>query len=134
MKYPIPKRLNCPITKEISKKKSKYRNEKVIYQGITFDSIKEKNRYIWLKDMERLGQIEDLRLQVKYELIPGYEINGKKIRNVSYIADFTYYKVHKGDIPVREPIVEDCKGYKTEVYKIKKKMFEQKYQIEISEV
>lgn len=114
---------------------SKYKNKKVEWQGIKFDSIKERDRYLYLKDMERLGQIEDLKLQVKYELIPSYEINGRKVRNVSYIADFTYYKVHnKGDILVKELIVEDCKGYRTEVYKLKKKIFEQKYGVEISEV
>ena len=41
---------------------SKYHNKKVIYNGITFDSIKEKNRYIELKLLERAGLIKNLKL------------------------------------------------------------------------
>ena len=114
---------------------SKYKNKKVEWQGIKFDSIKERDRYLILKDMERLGQIEDLKLQVKYELIPSYEINGRKVRNVSYIADFVYFKIHnKKNIQIKELIVEDCKGFKTDIYKLKKKLFEYKYGVEINEV
>lgn len=134
MNYPIPKKMNYPVTKGITKK-PKYGNKKVTYNNIKFDSVKEKDRYLLLKDMERLGQVEDLQLQVKFELQPKFEINGKKIREISYIADFTYYKVYKGEIPVREYVVEDVKGYrKDKTYLLKKKMFMYKYQTEISEV
>lgn len=114
---------------------SKYKNKKVEWQGIKFDSIKERDRYLILKDMERLGQIEDLQLQVKYELQASYEINGKKRRSISYIADFVYFKIHnKKNIQIKELIVEDCKGFKTDIYKLKKKLFEYKYGVEINEV
>jgi len=73
-------------------------------------------------------------LQVKYELQPSYKIGNKKIRSINYIADFVYYKIYKrGGIEIREQIIEDCKGYKTQIYKIKKKMFEYKYGMEIKE-
>ncbi len=115
-------------------KQNKYKNKKTEYRGIKFDSIKEKNRYLILKDMERLGQIEELQLQVKYELQPSYKIGNKKIRSINYIADFVYYKIYKrGGTEIREQIIEDCKGYKTQIYKIKKKMFEYKYGMEIKE-
>ena len=45
---------------------NKYHNKKIIYNGIKFDSIKEKNRYIELKLLERAGLIKNLKLQ--YEL------------------------------------------------------------------
>lgn len=125
IKYPTPKQLNNPITKE-NQKQSKYKNKKVVVDGIKFDSKKEAGRYRILKLMEKVGEIEDLQLQVKFELQPKYEIGGKKIREISYIADFVY--TENGS-----EIVEDCKGMKTEVYKIKKKMFEYKYKIEIRE-
>ena len=71
--------------------------------------------------------IEDLKRQVRFELQPSYEINGKKIRSINYIADFTYRE--KGKLHVI-----DVKGVRTNEYKLKKKMFEYKYNIEIEEV
>ena len=119
---------------------SKYRNKKVVVDGIEFASKKEANRYRELKLMERAGEISDLRLQVKYVLIPAQrekvwnrEKNhfeeGKVIeREVSYYADFVY----KNRLGFK--IVEDTKGYRTDVYKIKRKLMLQEYGIRIFEV
>lgn len=108
---------------------NKYHNKKVIYNGITFDSIKEKNRYIELKLLEMAGLIKDLKLQYEFELQPAFIINKKKIRKISYIADFYYF-----DNKLNDYVVEDTKGIRTDVYKIKKKMFEYKYKKEIYEI
>lgn len=108
---------------------SKYHNKKIIVDGIKFDSKKEANRYSELKLLERAKEITELKLQVPFELLSSYEINGKKVRGISYIADFVYIDIRTGKY-----VVEDTKGYRTEVYKIKKKMFEQKYGIEIKEI
>lgn len=108
---------------------SKYRNKKVMYDGIKFDSIAEKNRYIELKLLERAKKITDLKLQVPFVLLDKYEINGKKRQGIKYIADFVYIDIEKGKY-----VVEDTKGMRTEVYKIKKKLFENKYGMEIVEV
>lgn len=108
---------------------NKYRNKKVIYDGITFDSIKEKNRYIELKLLERAGLIKNLKLQYEFELQPAFTLNNKKIRKISYIADFYYFDNKENDY-----VIEDTKGMRTEVYKIKKKMFEFKYKKEIKEI
>jgi hypothetical protein len=136
--YPIPKKLSYPITTAEKKKKSKYGNKKVIIDRIKFDSQKEGNRYIELKQKERLGLIFDLKLQVKYELQPSFKINGKTIRAMNYIADFVYRETIKNEEGTRElkykTIVEDTKGYRTDVYKLKKKLFMHKYGIEIEEV
>nr|DAH84325.1 MAG TPA: Endonuclease [Caudoviricetes sp.] len=107
----------------------KYQNTKVAVDGIVFDSIREASRYKELKLLSRAGRIKDLRMQVKYELQPSYKLNGKTARDICYIADFVYYDVGKG----RE-IVEDVKGYRTAVYKLKKKMFEYRYGKEIIEI
>ncbi len=79
--------------------------------GQVFDSQREYDRWCVLRLLERAGRISDLRRQVSYELIP----KQGTMRACSYIADFTYQEHGK-------LVVEDCKGYKTEAYKIKKKL------------
>ena len=110
---------------------SKYNSRKVTVDGITFDSKKESRRYLELKQMEAAGEIHDLQLQVPFELIPSFEImiDGKKRkrRKMQYIADFVYYI---NDVR----IVEDVKGRKTDVYNIKKKLFEYEFRETINEV
>ena len=93
---------------------SKYNNAK--YNG--YDSKKEAKRAAELKLLEKAGVISNLQEQVVYELIPAqYRIvNGKKKcieRAMKYIADFQY--VENGDT-----VVEDAKGFRTDVYRIKR--------------
>ena len=107
---------------------SKYGAKKVVLDGITFDSKKEAKRYTELKLLERAGKIHDLRLQVKFQLIPAqYEKiwdekkhcykKGKCLeRECSYIADFCYYD-ESGAF-----VVEDTKGFRTADYIIKRKL------------
>ena len=98
----------------------KYGNKKTEYNGEKFDSRLEARRYTELALMERAGVIKDLRRQVPFELIPPYVTHGRKVRPAEYIADFVYEKDG-------ETVVEDTKGVKTEVYKLKKKLFEYRY-------
>jgi hypothetical protein len=126
MNYPIPKRLNYPITQP---KQNKYKNTKIEIDNIKFDSKREANRYLELKKLERIGKIICLKLQEPFMLQQGYEINGKKVKPIYYIADFIYI-----DPETAETIVEDVKGIRTEVYRLKKKLFEYKYQVGIKEV
>ncbi len=110
--------------------RNKYHNKKVEFDGIKFDSKKEMNRYKELKILERAGMIKDLELQPAFILIPSFKKNGKTYRKSSYIADFKYFDVEQEKI-----VVEDTKGYLTEVYKLKKKLFEYKYEdLEIKEL
>lgn len=103
---------------------NKYHAQKTELDGITFDSRKEANRYALLKQQERFGLISNLKRQVSFELQPGYTNNqGKKIRPITYVADFVYNESG-------EKVVEDVKGSKktlTDSYKIKRKLFEYKY-------
>lgn len=106
---------------------SKYKNKKTVVDGITFDSKKEASRYLELKKLKDAGLIDDLELQVKFVLIPKQE--GE--RECSYIADFVYKDKQTG-----ETIVEDVKPsprYKTDVYKIKKKLMLFVYNIKVKE-
>lgn len=108
----------------------KYGNKKIIIDGIEFDSKKEGNRYIELKLLERAGEIKDLELQKVFELQPGFKKNGNTYIRITYVADFYYYDIRNNNY-----VVEDTKGFKTEVYKIKKKLFEYKYpDLEIKEI
>ena len=112
------------LNHSIDYKQSKYKNKKVIYNGIKFDSQKERNYYIKLKLLEEKGIISNLKLQVKFELQPSFKFKGKTIRSINYIADFTYIQDNKLHIV-------DTKGVRTEVYRIKKKMMQYKgYEIE----
>lgn len=106
---------------------NKYHNKKIVIDGIKFDSKKEGNYYTKLKLMQNAGLIWNLELQKKYILQAGFTFNGKKIREISYYADFVYED--KDGI-----YVIDTKGYRTDVYKLKKKLFIRKYGIDIKEV
>lgn len=109
---------------------SKYGNKKIVVDGEEFDSQLEANRWYELKLLQRAKQIKDLRRQIRFELQPSYKKNGKTIQSINYIADFVYYDINK-----KKFIVEDTKGYKTETYKLKKKIFEYKYtELEITEI
>lgn len=107
---------------------SKYRNRKTELDGMLFDSRHEATRWIELKYMERAGLITDLRRQVSFELIPAVR-SGRKViqRAITYVADFVY--TQSGT-----QVIEDAKGVKTDVYKIKKKLFFWRYGKEIREV
>ena len=107
---------------------SKYNNAK--YNG--YDSKKEAKRAAELKLLEKAGVISNLQEQVVYELIPSqYRIvNGKKKcieRAMKYSADFQY--VENGNT-----VVEDAKGFRTDVYRIKKKLMLYFHDIQIKEV
>lgn len=107
---------------------SKYGNKKVTVLGIEFDSKREARRYLDLKAEESAGVIQNLRLQVKYELLPNQKIDGKVVeRAVSYVADFVYEQ--NG-----ETVVEDSKGHRTKDYILKRKMMLHFHGIRIREV
>lgn len=109
--------------------------------GKVFDSRREAQRYMQLRILEMAGHITDLKMQVPFELIPAqYEtdaigkrggiVKGKLIeRAVVYRADFVYTDTSTG-----ETVVEDAKGMKTDVYKIKKKLMLHVHNIRIVEV
>ena len=113
--------LNRPIT-------NKYKNQKVLVDNILFDSKKEGNYYTKLKILRDAGKILDLELQKRFVLQQGFKLHGKTYSAITYIADFVY-KDQEG-----QTHVVDTKGYRTEVYKIKKKLFMKKFGIEIEEV
>ena len=125
----------------MAKRKAKYGNKKVTFDGIEFDSEKEMYRYIRLKSMQEEGLISDLRMQVPYEIIPAvYEEETvqlkTKVKTVTkcvqraayYLADFVY-KDKDGN-----EIILDTKGFRTKEYLLKKKMMRAFLGITIKEV
>lgn len=131
----------------MKRSKSKYGNYKIQRDGLTFDSVKEFKRFCELALLERAGEIQDLRRQVEYELIPAqyeeiptgeiYKRGDRKgqpkmkrvciEKSVSYVADFVY--TENG-----ETVVEDTKGFKTKDYIIKRKLMMWIHKIKIKEV
>lgn len=106
--------------------RGKYHARKTTVDGITFDSRKEADRYLVLKGMEEDGAIEHLRRQVRYELVPAFDVDGRHYRPVYYVADFVYVEDGK-------EVVEDVKGMITDVYKLKSKLFARRYGMSIKE-
>lgn len=93
----------------------------------TFDSKREYQRFCELRLLERAGKISKLQRQVRFEVIPEARANGKIVeRKCEYIADFVYDE--DGGT-----VVEDCKGYRTPEYKIKRKLMYWRYGIRIRE-
>lgn len=118
----------------MSQKRNKYGAHKTVIDGITFDSKKEAARYCELRLLERSGAITGLELQ------PGFKfaIEGRPVlikskgypngRQVTYRADFAYFE---GGTRV----IEDVKGMRTDVFKLKKAMVEAMFpKVEIREL
>ena len=101
---------------------SKYHARRTEVDGITFASKKEAQRYAELKLLQRSGQIRMLNMQVPFILIE----KSKYGRAIKYIADFVY-------VENNQTIVEDTKGFKTPVYRLKKRLLAEIYGIEIKE-
>jgi hypothetical protein len=105
---------------------SKFHAKKTTVDGITFDSRREAYRYLVLKGMEEDGAIENLRRQVRYELVPAFDVDGRHYRPIYYVADFVYTEDGR-------EIVEDVKGMRTDVYRLKSKLFARRYGMSIRE-
>jgi hypothetical protein len=113
-------------------RRSKYAAVPTTIDNVRFSSKKEAARYLELKMLQKAGEIHGLELQPKFQLYVGKV--GERIERgdkpvCSYIADFRYREGPKGVL-----IIEDVKGMKTPVYRLKKKMVEAQYGIEIREV
>jgi hypothetical protein len=103
--------------------RSKYGAKACVIDGHRFASHKEGRRYRELVTLESGHVIGGLELQPKYLIL----INGRKCGE--YRGDFRYT-----DLETLAEIVEDVKGVRTPVYKLKKKLVEAIYGIEILEV
>jgi hypothetical protein len=103
---------------------NKYGNKRVQFNGRWFDSQREANHAAKLQALDERGLIANLQYQVRIPLVPG----DGKLRGVVYVADFTYVDAN-GKL-----YVQDAKGYKTQIYRLKKRMAALLLGIEIEEV
>lgn len=112
--------------------RSKYGAVKTQIDGHTFASKAEAKRYAQLKELERIGEIDSLELQPKYELAPGVKFSdaARATPALRYVADFRY-RDHLGRL-----VIEDVKGMSknTEGYRIKKHLMLAIHGIEVKEV
>jgi len=101
-------------------KKSKYRNKKVTVDGIKFDSHAEATFYHLLKSMKKAKLIDEFELQKKFTLQDSFKFEGKTVRAITYVCDFHVLRNGVYD-------VIDVKGMETDVFKMKRKMFINKF-------
>jgi hypothetical protein len=113
-RMPSPNPAGSPI-------RPKYGNKKTVVDGVTWDSQREYKRWLVLWEMQRIGLIRRLARQVTFKLI----VNGLLV--CRYRADFVYWG--RNGI-----VVEDSKGFRTEAYKLKKRLMMACHGIEIKEV
>ena len=127
----LAKRLPKEVRRKIQRKmgieeekehgQRKYRNVRVKLDGYAFDSKKEANRYLQLLMRQRIGEISGLQIHPRFDL----NVGGDKV--CRYYADFRYK-----DIDGVER-VEDCKGVRTPIYKLKRRLMKVIYGINILE-
>jgi len=101
--------------------KRKYNNKRIEIDGYQFDSKLEADFYQRLKPLVKSGKIKELKIHPRYLLQEGFTKNGKHYQPIYYIADFEV--LYDDGVTV----IYDTKGMRTEVYKIKRKLFEYRY-------
>lgn len=107
--------------KPVGRPKTKYGNAPTKVGQTVFASKREADRFAELNLLEKAGEIRALELQPKFNCM----VNGQKV--CSYRADFAYQKNGKR-------IIEDVKGYKTPLYRLKKKLVLACLGIEVVEI
>lgn len=128
------------------KGKSRSNAVKTIVDGITFLSKREAARWVELTLWQKSGGIRNLRRQPRYALCPLIidladcrDVNAgivsiRRLPVAHYVGDFEYEECdHANGHSGWKLVVEDCKGFKTQMYLIKKRWFEAQYQIQIRE-
>jgi len=115
---------------DASTRRHKYGARAVVVDGVRFPSQREANRYGELRLLERAGEIRDLTLQPRFELHAHLLsiVHKPPVSIGAYLADFAY--VTKDGTTV----IEDCKGFRTPLYRWKKKHVEAEYGVRIVEI
>ena len=103
------------------KRRGKYNNVRTTVAGKRFDSKMELRRWQDLELLLEVGAISELQHHVRYPL----EINGVKLG---------YYECDAQYRMGNDIIVEDTKGMRTAVYRLKAKLMKAIHGIEIQEI
>lgn len=123
--------------------RSKYRAVRTVVHGFTFASKAEARRYSELLLLGLAGEIRNLELQPRFPIF----VEGERV--AEYVGDFRYEEripalqfsqrsLDRAGVIVAmvfdwSDVVEDLKGMKTPVYRLKKKLVEAQYRIQIRE-
>lgn len=108
------------------KKRHKYRAKPCIIGTLRFSSQKEGKRYLELKLLQDAREISDLITQVRFALTT-LDPKRQEAKVGEYVADFAYRRDG-------QYVIEDTKGFRTPLYRWKKKHFEAQYGIKITEI
>jgi len=100
---------------------SKYRNAQAEAHGMRFDSGKEAAGVSNLILLEKQRKVFALRLQVRFPLAG----------NTIYVADAVYLTLGENGLEI---VVWDSKGFETPIWKIKRKLFKERYGIDITTI
>lgn len=106
-----------------SQRRQKYGAIPTWVDGIRFASKREAKRFGELLLLVKVGEIENVQVQ------PAYLVTLNEAAICTYRADFRYQVKKTGAW-----VVEDVKGMKTPVYKLKKRLVEAQYGIQIQEI
>jgi len=101
---------------------NKYNARKVTQDGYTFDSQAEARRYNELVLLHRAQEIALLEVHPRFKIINDFDWRGQWIAPTYYEGDFKYF-----DFAKDKTIIEDVKGVETAVFKLKAKLFKQRY-------
>jgi hypothetical protein len=111
------------MSKSIFETQNKYRNAPTAVDGITFASKREAGRYCDLRLLEKYGAITNLELQKRFEIVR----RSRYGKALFYVCDFCYIKDG-------QTVVEDAKGVRTAVYRLKKRLMQERNGITVQEV
>jgi F0F1-type ATP synthase alpha subunit len=90
-----------------------------------YASKREANRAAELEMLERGKKIANLVKQPRFTLVPDDELG----RAIYYVADFRYFDRDK-----QEWVIEDVKGFKTPIYKLKRRLLWSTHRLQITEI
>lgn len=103
--------------------RNKYGAKKVQLDGYTFDSQLEAQRWQQLQILLTAGAIRELSEPHKeYTIVDKTLVRGKWERAVKHEVDFDYVET-----TTHQHVVEDVKGYATAVWKLKRRLFVERY-------
>lgn len=115
-------RIGLQKVEQLQTRSSKYKAVRTIdADGTRWDSKAERRRWDVLVLLRDQGLIQDLRRQ------PRFDITMNGIFCGCYKSDFEYYRG-------KERVIEDVKGFRTQIFKLKKKLVEAQYGITITEI
>ncbi len=125
--------------------RAKYGNKRLTIDGVTWDSKREYQRWLALRQAEKDGLISELERQPKYELVPA--IKEKYVKHlktkdkvcertaqlpITYTADFRYIK--DGNVVVEDVKASPHMAALDPKFLIKEKLFRWKFGFPIKRV